>query len=67
MSVSVKTTQETLPAPPHCPHCSATLAELGLYHWVTPQWLVLAMHCPSCRKLLHMQSIPIAPPESALS
>lgn len=48
---------------PRCPFCSGELKELAFYNWVMPAWVILAVHCPHCHKVLNMTTLPIEPPE----
>jgi hypothetical protein len=45
---------------PICPYCSKELGEVRIFNWVSPPWLVMEVHCPHCRKNLHMQVIPMS-------
>lgn len=50
---------ETEIKPPHCPHCNAELPTVELFNWIFPPWLILEVHCPSCKKSLHFQIAPV--------
>lgn len=52
---------------PVCPHCAKELAEVRIFNWASPPWLVMEVHCPHCRKVLHMTVIPIAAAEGLVS
>jgi len=44
---------------PICPYCSRPMGEVKLFHWVSSPWLVMDVHCPHCRKNLHIQVVPL--------
>jgi hypothetical protein len=47
--------------PPRCPYCGHVLAEVGLFSWISPPWMILNVNCPNadCRAVLHMQIVPV--------
>jgi hypothetical protein len=51
-------TNTGLVPPPHCPHCSTQLDEVGFYQWTAQismgLTVMLCMYCPNeeCRKIL---------------
>jgi hypothetical protein len=49
------------PIPPKCPYCGHVLAEVGLFSWISPPWMILNVNCsnPECRAVLHMQIVPV--------
>lgn len=49
-----------LPAIPCCPHCSAELAGVGCYHWISGALAILSVFCGECRKVLATQIVPVA-------
>jgi hypothetical protein len=52
--------------PPLCPHCGAQMTEaLELFFWMVSGWLVSTASCPTCRKILATQLMPMDPGPSA--
>ena len=54
-------TQIPQPVPPKCPYCGHVLAEVGLFSWISPPWMILNVNCSNaeCRSVLHMQIVPV--------
>lgn len=54
------------PSPPKCPYCGHELAEVGLFSWVSPPWMILNVNCSKaeCRAVLHMQIVPVVPQQA---
>jgi hypothetical protein len=53
-----KTTLPQMPVP-CCPHCGVELPSLGLYNWATGVFMILAIFCPGCKKVLNFQALPM--------
>ena len=61
MSTPAKPSQVPNVTPPKCPHCGHVLAEVCLFSWASPPWMILNVNCssPNCRAVLHMQIVPV--------
>jgi len=44
---------------PHCPYCDAEQAGLGLFNWQAGVWMILAVYCAHCKKILNMSVLPM--------
>jgi hypothetical protein len=44
---------------PRCPHCGCELPSLGIFQWQVGPIMILAVHCPDCKKVLNMQVLPM--------
>jgi hypothetical protein len=54
---------ETTNPIPRCPHCDAEQAAIGLFNWAAGMWMILAIYCSECHKILHLQALPVATQE----
>jgi hypothetical protein len=65
--MTVKNDPPAAPIIPHCPHCDAEMVSLGLFSWQAGPWMLIAIHCPSCRKVLQIQPAPAGEPSRLAS
>jgi hypothetical protein len=57
-------TGEVVASPiPCCPHCDAEMPALGLFNWQAGPWMILSLYCPECKKVIHMQVLPMVAEE----
>lgn len=50
---------ETTNPIPCCPYCEEEMPGLGLFNWQAGVWMILSVYCPACRRVLHMQVLPM--------
>jgi hypothetical protein len=46
---------------PICPDCEQEMHGIGMFSWMNPPWMILALYCPHCRHPLHWQPVPMDP------
>jgi hypothetical protein len=60
----VNTDAPATPVIPHCPHCNSEMPALGLFNWQAGAYIILSLFCSTCKKVLHLQVVPVMPDES---